>query len=111
MAHVAQLEAGLISERTKAALGAAKARGRALGGYRGVPPTDAAREASKAALAARTAARANDLRPTLEELKKSGVTSLSGIARELTARGIPTPRGGAWSASQVSRALAAAKML
>ena len=36
MAEVAQLEAGLISERTKAALGGqAKARGQRLGGDRG----------------------------------------------------------------------------
>ena len=35
MAEVAQLEAGLIGERTKAALVAAKARGTTLGGDRG----------------------------------------------------------------------------
>ncbi len=41
MAAVGELEAGLISARTKAALTAAKARGRVLGGYRGGPVPDA----------------------------------------------------------------------
>jgi DNA invertase Pin-like site-specific DNA recombinase len=43
MAAVAELEAGMISARTKAALAAAKARGKKLGGDRGVTLSDVLR--------------------------------------------------------------------
>jgi DNA invertase Pin-like site-specific DNA recombinase len=106
MVAVAELEAGLISQRTKAALAAAKARGKALGGARGQRPTERARAAGRAAIAERVKSRAADLRPIIEELRAAGVTSLRGIAQELTARRIPTARGGdTWTAVQVQRAI------
>ena len=43
--------------------------------------------------------------PLVKELQADGL-SLRGVARELTARGIPTPRGSTWRASQVVRVLA-----
>lgn len=49
MAAVAELEAGLISTRTKAALAAAKKRGVKLGGFRGASISKAAHQASKIA--------------------------------------------------------------
>lgn len=40
------------------------------------------------------------------EMQAAGVTSLNGLAKGLTERGIPAARGGStWSASQVSRLL------
>jgi hypothetical protein len=55
---------------------------------------------------ARMIARQTDLAPVITELKSAGVTSLLGVARALTDRGIPTARGGSvWTAVQVSRVL------
>ena len=50
MVAVAELEAGMISARTKAALAAAKKRGKKLGGNRGVRPTAEMRARSTAVL-------------------------------------------------------------
>ncbi|AWN44620.1 recombinase family protein [Methylobacterium durans] len=106
MASVAELEAGFISGRTKAALQAAKARGKKLGGNRGVVMTDAIREAGRATRTAKANERAGDLAPTLAELHAAGVTSYGALARALNERGIPTARGGEWSPMQVSRVMA-----
>jgi DNA invertase Pin-like site-specific DNA recombinase len=107
MASVAELEAGMISKRTKDALRAAKARGKVLGGFRGRSVDDAARRASVAARSASADSRATDLAPVILALKAEGVTSLSGIAKALSARGISAARGGeVWTAGQVSRVIA-----
>jgi DNA invertase Pin-like site-specific DNA recombinase len=107
MLAVAELEAGLISERTKKALAAAKARGVKLGGDRGNLPTvgDKGRTVSLAKRQDKAVRRANDLAPIIAELKASGAASLGQIAAGLNARGICTPRGGEWSAVQVKRVL------
>jgi len=105
MASVAELEAGMISDRTKKALAAAKKRGTKLGGFRGFVPTSRMRKLSAAALQARTDARASDLAPTIKDLQAAGKTSLRAIAEGLNEQGIPTARGGEWSAVQVMRVL------
>jgi DNA invertase Pin-like site-specific DNA recombinase len=105
MAAVAELEAGLISKRTKDALAAAKARGRTLGGHRGTALSDEARAAGRAELSRRAAERASDLRPTITELRERGIISLRAIAAELNARKIPTAHSGDWSATQIKRVL------
>jgi DNA invertase Pin-like site-specific DNA recombinase len=91
-AAVAEEERRLISERTKAALQAAKERGVRLG-------NQALADANKAAAAARDA----DLRPILEAMRDR---SLREIAMELTNRNIPTPRGGdVWGQVTVMRVM------
>jgi DNA invertase Pin-like site-specific DNA recombinase len=108
MVSVAELEAGLTSSRTKAALAAAKARGQRLGGFKGYVPTDADRTASAVARRRRAQERAADLMPTIDAIRATGITSANGIARELTDRDIPTPRGSStWRAIQVQRLLQA----
>lgn len=107
LAAVAEHEAQMISARTKAALAAAKARGKKLGGDRGNIQHHAT-DGAKASVAVRTAnaaKRASDLLPLIQSIEAAGATSLRAIAAELNARGIPTPRGGEWSAVQVKRVL------
>jgi DNA invertase Pin-like site-specific DNA recombinase len=115
MAVVAQAERKMISARTKAALAAAKANGKKLGGQRyrknadgtkgePVPPisTDAI-AAGRAARIAKAQARAIDVAPIIADLKTEGAVSLRQIAAGLNERGIPAARGGEWSAVQVQR--------
>jgi len=103
MAAVAELEAGLISQRTKAALTAAKARGTVLGGYRGGPVPDAA--LAGAAVIAQADAFARRVQPTARALQAQGA-SLNAIAAELTRQGIRTARGGKWTGQAVKNTLA-----
>jgi len=126
MAAVAELEAGLISQRTKAALAAAKVRaeaegigrkadgtpwktGRRLGNPNGAAAFRRAEKGNVAAIlkvAANADARAEELRDTLKELQGSGVTSLGAIAQALNERHETTARGGHWHASSVRNLVA-----
>lgn len=107
MAMVAEEERRMIAARTKAALAAAKARGTALGGFRGYVLTEADQAASREALAAKGQAQVARLAPTIREIQAAGITSATGIAKALAERGIPTARGGAeWTTVQAQRVLA-----
>ena len=108
MAVMAQHEREMISERTKAALAAAKRRGVTLGGFRGARFTAKHVKLAVAARQEKARARAADLAPIVQELQAAGCESLRAIAAGLEERGIPAARGGKWSAVQVSRLLEAA---
>jgi DNA invertase Pin-like site-specific DNA recombinase len=105
LALVAQDEARAISERTKAALKAAKARGQALGNPNGAAALRRAGRGNGASCAAQAHAaltRAHDLADVLEDVKACGHTTLAAIADELNRRGIKTARGGMWHPSSVA---------
>ncbi|WP_372624735.1 recombinase family protein [Falsiroseomonas sp.] len=109
-AAMAQKERELISERTRAALAAAKARGRVLGGDRGYRPA-AGPDAAAAAQARREAAEraAHRLVLEVEAMASDRPRSHAELARLLTARGVPAPRGGAiWTHTTVARVKALA---
>lgn len=103
MAVVAEQERELISQRTKDALAARKARGLKLGNPANL--TAAARAEGRARAAevkcAKASARWADLAPILAEIRSGGARTQRAIADALNGRGIPTPRGGRWSGAQV----------
>lgn len=107
-AAMAQKERELISERTRAALAAAKARGKALGGYRGWRPTKPPCAGTAAVVRADTADRmAHRLLLEVDALRGKGISTHQGLARALNDRSVPTPRGaGAWTHTTVARLLA-----
>jgi DNA invertase Pin-like site-specific DNA recombinase len=108
LAAVAQRERKLISERTKAALSAAKARGVKLGNPNGAEPLRRASKGTKAALEAvrRNAAdRALEYAEIIADVRASGAESLPAIAKELNVRGILTARRGCWYPSSVRNLL------
>jgi DNA invertase Pin-like site-specific DNA recombinase len=104
-AAMAQKERELISERTRAALVAAKARGKVLGGDRGYRPP-AGPDAAAAALARweRAERAAYRLGLEMERLRMEGIEGHAALARALNARSVPTPRSaGAWTHTTVAR--------
>lgn len=106
MAAMAEHEAQAISDRTKAALAAAKARGQALGWSipgRQDEQRDAARKGATRN-AEKADRHAGTVRPLIASLKGQGM-SLRAIAAELNARNVKTARGGDWHAMTVRNAL------
>jgi hypothetical protein len=74
-----------------------------LGGAKGHAEKPVSNEARRG----RANQKAADLAPIIAELRAAGVTSFTGIAAALNARGIPTASGsGRWYHAQVRRLLA-----
>ncbi|WP_337186386.1 recombinase family protein [Phenylobacterium sp.] len=112
LAAVAEHEAAMISQRTRDALAAARARGVKLGGDRERFATvrHLGNPASAASRATRANRRAIDIAPLARDLRDTGM-SLRQVAAELDRRAVGTPRGtGAWSATQVQRVLQRAEV-
>jgi len=89
-AALAEKERRMISERTRYALQAAKARGVSLGGRR--EQSDLNAQAANE--------RASELRSAFETVS---ALSVRAAAEELTRRGVPAPSGGRWHPTQVAR--------
>jgi DNA invertase Pin-like site-specific DNA recombinase len=102
LSAVAEHEREMISQRTRAALAAAKTRGVKLGNRSNI---DTAQAQSRAVRTAQAEQFASNVLPIIIQIRAAGVRTLSGIAGALNARGLRTPRGGEWQAVQVKRAI------
>jgi DNA invertase Pin-like site-specific DNA recombinase len=109
-AAMAQKERELISERTRAALAAARARGRALGGDRGYRPAAGPDARAAARVRQEGADRiGHRLALELEAVRSDGHISHAAIARAMMDRGVPSPAGSStWTHTTVGRLLARA---
>ena len=107
LAAIAEHEREMISQRTKAALQAAKARGVRLGNRNGaVVLLEGCKAASRRSVAvrrAKAAQHAAGVRPLVEELTARGL-AVSEVARRLNYAGVPSPTGLGWHPEQVRRA-------
>jgi DNA invertase Pin-like site-specific DNA recombinase len=102
MASLAEFEARRISERTKDALAAKKARGEH---WQSGDPSKGARAAAIARLE-RSLERHKEIAQTVGQLQAFGCKSLRQIAKGLEARGVKTITGKAnWRAAQVAAIL------
>tara|TARA_Y100000310_G_scaffold278558_1_gene297048 strand:- start:825 stop:1487 length:663 start_codon:yes stop_codon:yes gene_type:complete len=97
LAAVAEHERDLISQRTKAALAAAKARGVDLGRY------------GRTVLAPRNRAAADafahEIAGTVEQLRREGATTVRALTEAMNDRGVATRNGGRWHVQTTHRLL------
>ncbi len=109
LAAVAEYEGRLISERTKAGLAAAKARGVKLGGWENrARPSGHLGGLAKARqiIMEKVAIRTADLAPVVADIRAAGFVSIAAVARQLTERGIRPLRADRWSLGSARRLLA-----
>ncbi len=107
MAAMAEHEAQAVSQRTKAALQAAKDRGRKLGWSIPSRYGEQAQASAKGVTSNVTTADrfAANVAPVIRDIERAGVTTLQGIADALNARGVRTARGRQWYATTVKNVL------
>lgn len=106
MSAVAEQEARAISDRTKAALAAYKARGGRLGAANPACRRFSRELAIKGAQRTASLAKAANAEPMAIAIRlRADGLSLAAIARELSRRGIFSRSGRSWSPMQVSRLL------
>jgi len=110
LAAIAEHEREMISQRTKAALAAAKVRGKKLGNPNGAAALvayagDAARQ-SALRRAEKAAQRTDAVAHVISEIVRSGIAGSRAIAVALNDRGIPAPSGGRWHGEQARRTMA-----
>jgi DNA invertase Pin-like site-specific DNA recombinase len=100
-AALAEKERAMISQRTRDALKAAKARGVVLGN----PNLADVRQSATASVKAAADRFAKNIAPVIREIRSTGIVSNRAVARTLNARGVATARGGQWTAVQVGSIL------
>ena len=108
IAAVAEAVGRTISENTKTALAAAKARGVKLGnpyGARALRGKQVGNADAVAKLKADATQRALDLAGIVNSLRARGLTSGRSLAEALNDQGIRAPRGDTWHPTAVSRLL------
>jgi DNA invertase Pin-like site-specific DNA recombinase len=106
MAAMAEYEREMISQRTKAALAVAKARGVRLGNPNGaVYLASFSKDAARKSVEARRSSATARNRSVLNILESMGhsASNAHATAIALNHAGITTARGGRWSATQVRR--------
>jgi DNA invertase Pin-like site-specific DNA recombinase len=109
-AMIGEHERKLISERTRAALAAKRARGEPLGSACHKDKTTVTRAGAlgRAVVASKAVTYAQQIGPMLDALSRSGMT-YKQIAQHLNNQGVTRPLGGKWGAPAVCETLKRAR--